>query len=72
MTEFEEMNQRFRSLLRSIENNNKSYFPQPGSIFNSYRIEKIKSLYTIKKKTELPEFIIAQIQAAFLHAGATE
>lgn len=70
MKDFEEVNQRFRRLLRSIENNNKLYFPKQGSIFESYTILKQNSIYSIKVIAKLPESIISQIQSAFLHASA--
>lgn len=70
MKDFEEMNQRFRGLLRSIENNNKAYFPQPGDIFNSYTIVTLKDAYTIRVTAPLPEALVILIEAAFLHAAS--
>jgi hypothetical protein len=70
MEDFEEMNRRFRGLLRSIENNNKAYFPQPGDIFNSYTIIKLKDVYTVRVITNLPEHLVILIETAFLHAAA--
>ena len=70
MEDFEEMNRRFRGLLRSIENNNKTYFPQPGDIFNCYTIVTLKDAYTIRVTARLPESLIVLIEAAFLHAAA--
>ena len=72
MTGFEEVNQRFRAALRSIENNNKNYFPNTGDIFNSYSLEQVGENYSIKVKPSLPGFITVQIEAAFLHARAKE
>ena len=69
MEDYEEMNQRFRTLLRSIEINNNSYFPQPGSIFKTYTIVKLKGAYTVKVTANLPESITNQIQRAILQAG---
>ena len=70
MKDFEEMNQRFRGLLRSIENNNKMYFPKQGDIFNSYTIVTLKDAYTIRVTAPLPDTLIVLIEAAFLHAAA--
>lgn len=70
MTDFEEMNQRFRGLLISIENNNKTYFPRSGDIFNTYTIIKLKDVYTVRVTASLPEPLIILIETAFLHAAA--
>ncbi len=70
MKDFEEVNQRFRRLLRSIESNNKTYFPKPGSIFDCYTILKKNASYSIKVIAKLPSSLIHQIEAAFLHASA--
>jgi hypothetical protein len=72
MKDFEEMNQRFRRLLKSIENNNQAHFPKPGSIFDTYIMVKCKDTYTIKVTANLPQPLVIQIEAAFLHAGANE
>lgn len=66
MKSYEEMNQRFRWLLKSIENNNKMYFQQTDSIFKSYIINKVKGNYTIKVFATLPKSVIVLIEAAFL------
>lgn len=70
MEDIEEMNQRFRGLLRSIENNNKIYFPRPGDIFTCYTIVKLKNAYTIKVTANLSEPLVILIETAFLHAVA--
>lgn len=70
MKDFEEMNQRFRGLLRSIENNNKAYFPQPGDIFNCYTIVTLKNVYAVRVTAHLPKTLIILIEEAFLHAAA--
>jgi len=72
MKDFEEMNQRFRTLLRSIEINNNVYFPQPGSIFDTYTIVQLKGSYTIKIIASIPESVTVQIETAFLQASANE
>ncbi len=70
MTDFEEINQRFRGLLMSIENNNKAYFPHPGDIFNTYTVVTLKDAYTIRVTAPLPETLVILIEAAFLHAAS--
>jgi hypothetical protein len=70
MKDFEEMNQRFRGLLMSIENNNKAYFPRPGDIFSSYTIVKLKDAYTVRVTAPLPGQLVILIETAFLHAAA--
>ena len=70
MKDFEEVNLRFRRLLRSIENNNRTYFPSPGSIFNCYTVLKKNSAYSIRVIAKLPVSLIHQIEAAFLDAAA--
>ena len=68
MKNYEEMNQRFRYHLKSIENNNTMYFQKTDSIFKSYIINKDKKAYTIKVLANLPKSIIVMIEAAFLDA----
>lgn len=68
MKSYEEMNQRFRSLLKCIENNNKMYFQKTDSIFKTYVINKGKKSYTVKVLTALPKSITIMIESAFLDA----
>jgi hypothetical protein len=68
MKSYEEINQQFRSLLKSIENNNKLYFQQPDSIYKSYNIIKVKGSYTIKVFASLPKSIVVMIESAFLNS----
>lgn len=68
MRSYEEMNQQFRLLLKSIENNNKSCFQKTDSIFKSYTIKNEKKTYSIKVLSSLPIQIIIMIESAFLES----